>query len=86
MEKYDYMAAVCDDVRAYIESNEIKVTTNNRDELEEQLNEDLFCEDSVTGNASGSYTFTHGRQKKIFAIIWNCWQKPAKSSATIPRN
>lgn len=58
MERYDYMAAVCEDVRAYIENNGIKVTTNNRDEVEEQLNEDLFCEDSVTGNASGSYTFS----------------------------
>lgn len=58
MERYNYMAAVCEDVRAYIENNGIKVTTNNRDEVEEQLNEDLFCEDSVTGNASGSYTFS----------------------------
>ena len=30
---------------------------SDRDELEEYLNERLFCEDSVTGNASGSYTF-----------------------------
>lgn len=58
MRKYDYMAAVCEDVRAYIDENEIKVTTNNRDEVEEQLNECLFCDDSVTGNASGSYTFS----------------------------
>lgn len=57
MEKYDYMAAVCEDVRAYIEENEITVTGENREEVEERLNEDLFCEDSVTGNASGSYTF-----------------------------
>lgn len=57
MEKYDYMAAVCDDVHAYIEENGITVTSDNCAELEEQLNEDLFCEDSVTGKASGSYTF-----------------------------
>lgn len=50
MGKYDYMAAVCDDVHAYIEENGITVTSDNRAELEEQLNEDLFCEDSVTGN------------------------------------
>ena len=53
MEKYDYMAAVCDDVHAYIEENGITVTSDNRAELEEQLNEDLFCEDSVTGNGFG---------------------------------
>lgn len=58
MEKYDYMAAVCEDVCAYIEENEIKVTTNNREIVEEQLNEDLWTVDSVTGNGSGSYTFS----------------------------
>lgn len=57
MERYDYFAAVCEDVRAYIEENEIKVTSENREEVEERLNEDLFCKDSVTGNGSGSYTF-----------------------------
>lgn len=58
MEKYDYLQAVIDDVKQYIADNEITVTTDNRDEIEQQLNEDLFTEDSVTGNASGSYTFS----------------------------
>lgn len=57
MERYDYLEAVKEDVKNYIEENDIKVTSENRDELEEQLNDDLFCDDSVTGNASGSYTF-----------------------------
>lgn len=58
MEKYDYMAAVCDDVRAYIDENGIRVTTNNRDEVEERLNDECWTADSVTGNGSGSYTFS----------------------------
>ena len=58
MEKYDYLQAVIDDVKQYIADNKITVTTDNRDEIEQQLNEDLFTEDSVTGNASGSYTFS----------------------------
>ena len=58
MGKYDYLQAVIDDVKQYIVDNEITVTTDNRDEIEQQLNEDLFTEDSVTGNASGSYTFS----------------------------
>lgn len=58
MGKYNYFEAVCDDVRNYIEENEIVVNEDNRDEIEEQLNDDLFCNDSVTGNASGSYTFS----------------------------
>lgn len=55
--KYNYFESVKEDVKNYIEENEIKVTSDNREEIEEQLNEDLFVNDSVTGNASGSYTF-----------------------------
>ena len=57
MEKYDYLSAVKDDVRDYIEENELKVTEENRDEVWEQLADELFVSDRVTGNASGSYTF-----------------------------
>ena len=57
MERYDYLEAVKEDVKNYIEENGIKVTSENRNELEEQLNDDLFTCDSVTGNGSGSYTF-----------------------------
>ncbi len=57
MEKYDYLEAVTADVLSYIEDNEIKVTTENRDEVAERLNDECFVADSVTGNASGSYTF-----------------------------
>ena len=57
MERYDYLEAVKEDVKNYIEENGIKVTSENREELEEQLNDDLFTCDSVTGNGSGSYTF-----------------------------
>lgn len=57
MERYDYLEAVKSDVLDYINENGITVNSENRDEIEEQLNDDLFCCDSVTGNASGSYTF-----------------------------
>lgn len=55
---YNYEEQVMDDIRTYIE-NEIDLSdwADDRDGLEEQLNDDLFTEDSVTGNASGSYTF-----------------------------
>ena len=64
MEKYDYLQAVIDDVKQYIVDNEITVTTDNRDEIEQQLNEDLFTEDCVTGNASGSYTFSEWKAEE----------------------
>ena len=57
MERYDYEEAVKNDVRNYIEEEGIDVKMFDREELEEKLNEDLWVEDSVTGNGSGSYTF-----------------------------
>ena len=57
MERYNYQQAVKDDIRQYIEDHDVKVTTSNRDELESSLYDDMFISDSVTGNASGSYTF-----------------------------
>lgn len=59
MTSYNYLEAVIDDVREYIE-DEIDLTEwqGRAEELEEQLNEDLWTVDSVTGNASGSYTFS----------------------------
>ena len=68
MEKYDYLSAVKEDVKQWInEHDEWKadyadengkwLRDDNRDDIEQDLNDRLFCEDSVTGNASGSYTF-----------------------------
>ena len=57
MTQYNYYEAVKSDVLDYI-SNEINYSDyENLDELNEYLNETLWVEDSVTGNASGSYTF-----------------------------
>ena len=57
MDKYDYRQAVMDDIRDYIKENDIRVTNDNREELETTLRDTLWANDSVTGNASGSYTF-----------------------------
>lgn len=56
-EKYDYMAAVENDIRTYLEENNIVITSENKEEMFEWLTECLWVCDSVTGNASGSYTF-----------------------------
>ena len=59
MERYDYHEAVLDDVKQYIQDNNI--TPNDyadRDEMFEDLNNRLWIADSVTGNGSGSYTFS----------------------------
>lgn len=65
---YDYLEHVTADVKDYVEQ-EIDLTewAGNRDGLEEQLNDDLWTCDSVTGNASGSYTFNR-IQAQIYVL------------------
>ena len=54
-ERYNYMEAMKKDIKEYI-NNEVNLKDfTDRDDLEEKLNEDLWVNDSVTGNASGSY-------------------------------
>ena len=57
MTKYNYMEAVKEDVKNYIDSEINFEDFDSLEELEEKLNDELWTEDSVTGNASGSYTF-----------------------------
>lgn len=57
---YNYLEAIKEDVKEYLK-NDAELDANdlfyNRSDLEEKLHDDLWTEDSVTGNASGSYTF-----------------------------
>ena len=58
MKAYNYDEAVKNDVRTWIADNvDLKEWEGDREGLEECLNDELFTVDSVTGNASGSYTF-----------------------------
>jgi len=54
---YDYREAVKNDVLDYIKSEIDFADFDSLEELEEHLNDTLWTVDSVTGNASGSYTF-----------------------------
>ena len=55
---YNYLVEMVKDVKTYV-ADEIKLNDfSDREELESYLNDELFTEDSVTGNASGSYTFS----------------------------
>ena len=68
---YNYLEAVTEDVLEYI-NNEIDLTewAGDRDGLEQQLNDTLFTEDSVTGNASGSYTFSTYQAEEYLYDKW----------------
>lgn len=71
MEKYNYLAAVTEDVREYIE-NEINLADyTDRDELETYLNDELWICDRVTGNGSGSYTCNTWQAEENLAHNWD---------------
>ena len=53
MKQYDYRGAICEDIRTYIEDNDIDVNKVEWDDLYDEM----FVSDAVTGNGSGSYTF-----------------------------
>lgn len=57
----NYTEAVTADAVEYIRDNytaeEIAEAMTDRDEFAEQLNDEMWIADEVTGNASGSYTF-----------------------------
>ena len=69
--KYNYFEAVKADVAEYIK-NEINLSdwSGNREGLEEELNDALWCNDSVTGNASGSYYCNTWRAEEALAHNW----------------
>ena len=71
MMNYNYAEVVKDDVLEYIK-NEINFSEfDTIEELAEKLNDDLFTEDSVTGNASGSYTFNTYKAEENLAHNWD---------------
>lgn len=68
MNKYDYEMVMGADIRDYIRENyteeEIREKLEDRDEWETELNDDMWISDSVTGNASGSYTFNRWKSEE----------------------
>ena len=57
MENYNYLENVTNDAKQAILENMNYWKFADREELEEIANDNLWVDDSVTGNASGSYTF-----------------------------
>ena len=64
---YNYLEAMIEDVKEYLK-NEAEYDRDdlfyNRNDLEERLYDDLWINDSVTGNASGSYFCNTYRSKE----------------------
>lgn len=81
MERYDYRKAIREDILEYFKEHDI---TGFVSELEhERLYDNMFIDDSVTGNASGSYTLsTWQAEENIchnFDIIDKLQQESGKS-------
>lgn len=72
MTNYNYLEAVTYDVLDYIkEEINLDEWKGNREGLEEKLNDELWTVDSVTGNASGSYTFNTWEAEENLAHNWD---------------
>lgn len=72
MTNYNYLEAVTSDVLDYIkEGINLDEWKGNREGLEEKLNDELWTVDSVTGNASGSYTFNTWEAEENLAHNWD---------------
>lgn len=69
---YDYREAMTEDVKEWIKENiDLTEWTEDREGLEQQLNDDLWTEDSITGNASGSYYCNSYNAEESIAHNWN---------------
>lgn len=69
---YDYREHVADDIREYIRDNvDLNEWKGRRDDLEEELRDDLWTADSVTGNASGSYYCNAWKAEEALCHNWD---------------
>jgi hypothetical protein len=80
---YNYLEAVKADVKEWIEYNMdiehdiMTGTFEDRDEIEAYLNDTLWTEDSVTGNASGSYYCNAWEAEEALAHNWDLIEEVA---------
>ena len=72
---YDYRENVKNDcidaIREYLEYHKDDVEGMSRDTLRDKLFDSLWIDDSVTGNASGSYTFSTYEAEQNIAGNWD---------------
>ena len=75
-ERYDYIEHMTEDIKDAIRErytpDEIRgQLDDDRDEFAQKLNDDLWTDDSVTGNASGSYYCNAWRAEEAIAHNWD---------------
>lgn len=76
MMNYDYRQAMREDVRTAIKEKEewigktITEAYEDKEEAYDQLFDDMWVNDSVTGNGSGSYTFNRYKAEEYLTHNW----------------
>lgn len=70
-EKYNYLEQVTSDAKEAILECMDEWDFNDRDELEQIANDELWADDSVTGNASGSYYCNTWRAEEAICHNWD---------------
>lgn len=71
MEKYNYLEQVTTDAKEAILENMGYWTFDDREELEEVAHDELWVDDSVTGNGSGSYYFNAWKAEEALCHNWD---------------
>jgi hypothetical protein len=64
---YNYHQALENDIESYLEDNDIELSEDNFEEVYDKL----WVDDSITGNASGSYTFNTYQAEENIAHNWD---------------
>lgn len=82
---YDYREAMTENVKEWIKENiDLTEETEDREGLEQQLKDDLWTADSVTGNGSGSYTFNRVQASLYVLDNMDLLQEAIEEFATDP--
>ena len=64
MNNYDYLEAVKEDVKNRLDDYDPRGEDETLEEYQERLDESFWTDDSVTGNGSGSYTFSTAKARE----------------------
>lgn len=74
MRNYNYREAICEDIRNWLrDRDEIAINEDNRDDVIDAIEEELWISDSVTGNASGSYWFNAWKAEEALCHNMDLW-------------
>lgn len=77
--KYNYLENLKEDIKTYIKENDI----TNLDE--DSLYDDMFIEDSITGNASGSYYCNAWKAEEALAHNLDLLQEACEMFGSMPQ-